>query len=216
MITSFGPFTVDTSTRQLLRAGHAIHLSPKAFELLLALLDARPRALSKGDLQARLWPTTFVAEANLSNVVGEVREALADCPRSPRFIRTVQRYGYAFCGDATAEATPKSGSRSPSPQCWFVWGDQRFVCDIGEHIIGRDEFADVRLDSPTISRRHARLMVETGRVHIDDLGSKNGTFRGQQRVTSPVALSDGDLVRVGTIALTFHMRQSVMTTETSL
>jgi len=216
VITSFASFRVDTGTRQLLRDGHAIRLSPKAFELLVALLDERPRVLSKADLQARLWPNTYVAEANLSNLIGELRIALSDRARPPRFVRTAPRYGYAFCGEATADVATKSPTRAASPQCWFAWGDQRFVCDLGQHIIGRDEFADVRLDSPTISRRHARVMVEPDRVQIDDLGSKNGTFRGRERVTESVTLADGDLVRIGSIALTFHMRQSVVTTDTSL
>src|SRR6185436_8567289 len=84
----FGPFTLDPGSRQLTRAGREIHLEPKAFELLTALVEARPTALSKADLQERLWPATFVAEANLSNRVPEVRAALDDPARAPKFVRT--------------------------------------------------------------------------------------------------------------------------------
>ena len=62
----FGPFVHDLDTRQLTRDGRAIHLSPKAFELLTTLAEERPKVLSKAVLQERLWPGTFVAEANLS------------------------------------------------------------------------------------------------------------------------------------------------------
>src|SRR5258708_2581175 len=67
----FGPFILDLGTRQLTRAVGEVHLSPKAFELLSALALERPNALSKEVLQQRLWPATFVAEANLSNLVAE-------------------------------------------------------------------------------------------------------------------------------------------------
>ena len=93
-----------STRRQLTRAGREIHLEPKAFELLSALVLERPKALSKADLQERLWPGTFVAEANLSNLVAEIRAALGDPARAPLFVRTVHRFGYAFCGDAVADS----------------------------------------------------------------------------------------------------------------
>src|SRR5687768_2332494 len=96
----FGPFTLDLESRQLTNAGEEIHLEPKAFELLSALVLERPKALSKADLQERLWPGTFVAEANPSNLVAEIRAALGDPARAPKFVRTAHGFGYAFCGDA--------------------------------------------------------------------------------------------------------------------
>jgi Transcriptional regulatory protein, C terminal len=72
----FGDFIVDTDTRELLRESRPVHLSPKAFQLLELLVTARPRALSKDALYKRLWPNTFVVEANLSNLVGELRAAI--------------------------------------------------------------------------------------------------------------------------------------------
>ena len=76
----FGPFVLDLDTRQLTEEDREIHLSPKAFELLLALVVDRPKVISKTVLQGRLWPETFVAEANLSNLVGEIRGALGIHP----------------------------------------------------------------------------------------------------------------------------------------
>jgi DNA-binding winged helix-turn-helix (wHTH) protein len=90
---SFGPFVLNLDTRQLLRDGTEVHLSPKAFELLAILVKRRPAALSKAALQEHLWPETFVAEANLPNLIGEIRAALGDDPRSPTFLRTVSRFG---------------------------------------------------------------------------------------------------------------------------
>src|SRR6185436_13733340 len=101
----FGPFVLDLDTRQLTQDNREIHLSPKAFELLVTLARDRPRVLSKADLQQRLWPETFVAEANLSNLVAEIREALGDRARAPLFIRTAHGFGYAFSGEATTLPT---------------------------------------------------------------------------------------------------------------
>ena len=112
----FGPFTLDLDTRQLTRGRREIHLAPKAFELLVTLVLDRPKVLSKAVLQQRLWPETFVAEANLSNLVAEIREALGDRARAPLFVRTAHGFGYAFCGDATALPSATGPDR---PSCWL-------------------------------------------------------------------------------------------------
>lgn len=93
---AFGEFVLDLNTRELARAGIPVSLSPKAFQLLGILVENHPKALSRIELQDRLWPRTFVVEKNLTNLVGEIREALGDDPAHPRFIRTVHRFGYAF------------------------------------------------------------------------------------------------------------------------
>jgi DNA-binding winged helix-turn-helix (wHTH) protein len=202
----FGPFTLNPNTRQLTREdSREIHLSPKAFDLLAALAEERPNVLSKEALQRRLWPDTFVAEANLSNLVAEIRDALGDQARQPRFIRTVHRFGYAFCGDATAVAAVR-GSAAERTSCWIEWGAQRFPLSPGEHVIGRDPDAAVRIDAATVSRCHARIVVAEGAALLEDLGSKNGTFLGEERVTAPAALTDGDLIRIGSLLLNFRTR----------
>ena len=108
MALHFGEFTLDPLTRQLRRGADEIHVSPKALALLLELIERRPNALTKAALQESLWPGTFVVEANLSNLVAEIRAALDDDVRHPRFIRTVHGFGYAFwgtvSGDRVAEA----------------------------------------------------------------------------------------------------------------
>jgi len=102
----FGAFTLDLESRQLTSGGQEVHLEPKAFELLSALVLERPKALSKTDLQERLWPGTFVAEANLSNLVAEIRAALGDPARAPKFVRTAHGFGYAFCAEAEPLTDP--------------------------------------------------------------------------------------------------------------
>jgi DNA-binding winged helix-turn-helix (wHTH) protein len=208
----FGPFTLDLDTRQLTRDGDEIHLEPKAFDLLAALARERPKIISKAALQQRLWPDTFVAEANLANLVAEIRAALGDRGRAPKWIRTAHRVGYAFCGEAVTLA----GVHDAAPDrtvCWLEWGDRRFPLSPGEHVIGRDPNVEIRLDVSTVSRRHARLLVSTEGAVLEDLGSKNGTQRGGTLVTSPVRLADGDVVHIGSVMVTF-MLATAGSTET--
>jgi len=205
----FGPFTLNTATRQLTGAAGVLHLSTKAFDLLVMLVQERPAVLSKSDLQQRLWPETFVAEANLSNLITEIRQALDDPSRTPQYIRTVHRIGYAFCGRATA------GRMSLPPLCWIEWGAERFPLGTGEHVIGRDPDVSIRIDASTVSRRHARILVTPDRVVLEDFGSKNGTFRGADRVAAPIALADGDHIRIGSQLITFRLSPS-RSTETNV
>src|SRR4029079_17975837 len=135
----FGEFLLDSDARQLSRGGRDVRLSPKAFDLLCALLAHRPDVLSKNDLLTAIWPDTFVVEANLNVVVGEIRKALGDDRQAPRFIRTVHGVGYAFCGQAVAvaEGEPAPTGRTGS-QCWLSLKDRSFTLSVGENIIGRD------------------------------------------------------------------------------
>jgi len=64
-----GSLTLDTATRQLLRGTSEVHLSPKAFDLLTLLVETRPRAVAKAELQNELWPDVFVSETNLAGLV---------------------------------------------------------------------------------------------------------------------------------------------------
>ena len=109
MRVRFGTFVLDPDTRELLRGDAPVPLSPKAFDLLYILVAERPKAISKNDLQERLWPATFVVEKNLANLVSEIRDAIGDDPGNPRFIRTIRRFGYAF-----REAVPRAEAGRPA------------------------------------------------------------------------------------------------------
>jgi len=95
----FEGFTLDLDARQLTASGREIHLAPKALELLTMLVLERPKAVSKDVLQERLWPDTFVVDANLSNLIGEIRSALGDSLRAPE--RHLSRRPARHVADAT-------------------------------------------------------------------------------------------------------------------
>jgi DNA-binding winged helix-turn-helix (wHTH) protein len=203
----FDDVIVDSDTREILREGRPVTLSLKAFQLLEILIENRPNALTKSQLHDRLWPETFVVEANLANLVGEVRRALNDDPKQPRFIRTVHRFGYAFFADASASSRPDA-----LDSVWrVVWRGGAATLGEGEHIVGRHPSAGVFVDSPSVSRRHARIHVEGDRATFEDLGSKNGSSKGGRPVEGTIRLSDGDVVMAGVVELTFRLLDAVPT-----
>jgi DNA-binding winged helix-turn-helix (wHTH) protein len=200
---SFSDCTLDTERRLLLRGGRPVHLTPKALRLLEALLSARPRALSKEELYQLLWPGTFVGDASLSVAVAALRKALGDSAEEPRFVRTLHGFGYAWCGEGVEEAVP-ARRRPEAPGCSLLWHAQELPLGPGENLLGRDRGADVVVDDPGISRRHARIVVEAGAATLEDLGSKNGTRLNGRAVERPTALSDGDRLEVGPVTLVFR------------
>ena len=213
MRVQFSDFVVDDETRQLQRSGAVVHLSPKAFDLLAALIRERPKALSKEDLHARLWPKTFVSDASLAMLVAEVRAALGESAKQPSAIRTLHRHGYAFQAEARDLPRPREAGAAAAldadgdaaPGYWLVTSGHQIALAPGENIVGRDPKARVWLDSPSVSRRHARIRVDAGRAVLEDLESKNGTFVGEQRLAAAgVPLADGDELRFGSVGVTFR------------
>jgi hypothetical protein len=137
---------------------------------------------------------------SLAGVVAELRKALDDDRSEPRFLRTVHRFGYAFCGDAVEE--PVGGRTSFA--CSLTWEGREIGLVEGENVIGRDEGCAVRIDSARVSREHACIRVSGHEASIEDLGSKNGTFLRGRKLTGLVALEDGDEIGIGGARMTFR------------
>ena len=200
-----GDWTFDSDTREVIRRGAAVPLSPKAFDLLELLIRRRPKAVSKADIHEHLWPGTFVSAANLANLVGELRAALGDDARASRILRTVPRFGYAFAADA-AVAPEKASARSPAPfACRLVWGPREIALDPGENLIGRDHDSVVWIDDASVSRRHARISVDSSGATVEDLGSKNGTLLRGRRIEKPARLADKDAIKIGPASMIFRL-----------
>lgn len=214
MTHRFEHFTLDTASRRLICRDREIALVPKAFDLLVLLIEERPRLLSKAELHRRLWPQTFVSDASLSGLVALIREALGDNAREPRFIRTAHRVGYAFVAIVDDEPSVRSSRAESATGCWLTLPNRQFALAEGENVIGRDTGVDVPLQFPGVSRRHARIVVAAGLATIHDLGSKNGTWVRGQRITAPCVLYDGDEVRIGSMLLTFRAITTGMSTAT--
>ena len=190
MHVRFGDSTFDDELRELVVGGTARRLSPKAFQLLAMLIEARPRPVTRQELYAALWPDVVVEQGNLHGLVAEVRSALGDDDHE--IIRTIHRVGYCFAA---------GGASGDSPRYAILLGDEEIPLRPGPNGIGRDPRDTVVIRASAVSRHHARLVVTGDSVTIEDLGSKNGTYVGTQRVTSPLELVLGDEILVGTIRM---------------
>src|SRR5687767_8547696 len=105
----FGPFRFDVRDRRLTREGQAVPLTPKAADLLLALLNGRGDVLSKQDLLKTVWADTFVEEGNLAFNIHAIREALREGTNGLRYVENVPRRGYRFAipvREVSAESRP--------------------------------------------------------------------------------------------------------------
>jgi len=187
-----GDLVLDVGLRQLLKNGTEVRLSPKAFDFLALLVRERPRVVTKSELHQRIWSGVFVSDASIAMVASEVRAALGESARDPKRIRTSHGHGYAFQG----EVRP---SDADAPSHWLIVGERVLPLHQGDNIVGREPDVDVRIDSPSVSRRHARLRITGTDVTVEDLGSTNGTVVGLRRITEVTVLRNGDEVRFGSI-----------------
>ena len=90
----FGPFRVDPSRETLLKAGVAVPLTPKTFQILLVLVRHGQDIVTKDDLMKSVWPDTFVEEANLSRNIFMLRKAMGETAQDHRYIVTIPGRGY--------------------------------------------------------------------------------------------------------------------------
>jgi DNA-binding winged helix-turn-helix (wHTH) protein len=209
VIVRFGAFELDADRRQLARGGDEVHLTPKAFDLLLLLIEEAPRVVRKAEFHARLWGGTFVSDATLVSLIKEVRRALDDRDAQAPIVRTAHGVGYAFEAPFRRER-----GRPQTAIHWVVVGGRRVALVEGENVIGRDPAATVCLDVAGVSRHHARIVVGERDAMLEDLGSKNGTRVAETPVSKSVALRDGDQIQVGPVLVIFHASASGMSTET--
>jgi DNA-binding winged helix-turn-helix (wHTH) protein len=210
----FGECVFDRASRELTRRGAVVPAGPKLLGLLELLLDARPRALTKNEIHDALWGATFVSDATLTSLVAELRAAIADDSRSPRFIRTIHGYGYAFFGDATVEAIrPRADSLAASPYRILV-GDREIALTAGEHVLGRSGDATILVDDSGVSRHHAQITIRARSATLVDLGSKNGTIVNGSAIQGSVELTDGAVIVLGATALKFRIVDALGSTET--
>jgi DNA-binding winged helix-turn-helix (wHTH) protein len=207
----FGEYAFDPETRRLTRGDTELHLTPKAFDLLAVLVERAPRVVTKAELHQLLWPRTFVSDSSLVALVKELRRVMThEGGQAP--VRTATRVGYALGLDVQRRDGPLAFTGH-----YLVVADRRVPLHAGENILGRHEEADVRLEGSTVSRRHARVVVDGDRASIEDMASTNGTrVDGQPVSSSPVALRNGAEILIGSVPVLYLASLSDMSTETQV
>jgi DNA-binding winged helix-turn-helix (wHTH) protein len=211
MLFRFGDVIVRLGSRSVERGGSPVHLSPKAFDLLEALIRRRPNVVRTEELHALLWPGVHVGATSLPALIAEIRSALRESPRESGSLRTLPRVGYAFVAD-TQEVD--DAATSAAHRIWLFIENRWVPVANGVTILGREGPGVLEIPGTTVSRQHARLHVSQGEVALEDLGSKNGTWLGGTRVTGRVPLSDGDRFLLGSAQIRISFATPGATTET--
>ncbi|HMF61690.1 MAG TPA: transcriptional regulator, partial [Vicinamibacterales bacterium] len=103
----FGPFLIDIAERMLRRDGETVPLTPKAFDVLVALIEKPGQLISKEELLQKVWPDTFVEESNLAYNIFALRRALGDTAERSLYIETVPKKGYRFKTSVSAANPPR-------------------------------------------------------------------------------------------------------------
>lgn len=109
----FDRYSVDIDRREVLEDGNPVSLQPKAFDLLVYLVEHRDRAVSKDELQEQIWPRAIVSETALTRCVMKARRAIGDDAETQRHIRTVHGHGYRFVTEL--ESVQPAGATEPAP-----------------------------------------------------------------------------------------------------
>ena len=114
-VHEFASFRLDAAERLLLRAGQPISLTPKAFDLLVYLVERPGRLVAKQELLNSIWPDANVEETNLTYTMSALRKALGDGQDGDQLIQTVPTRGYRFVAPVTREVNPSLSSTSGKP-----------------------------------------------------------------------------------------------------
>src|SRR5271167_4953292 len=128
-IFRFDDVEIDVQNLRVTVGSEVRPLEPKSFRLLLFLLENPGRALPKEEIMAVVWPDAFVSDNSLARAITQIRKALDDDPKAPRYIETVPTVGYRFVGECLPEqgppsATPEVASApatTPNPVRPFKW-----------------------------------------------------------------------------------------------
>ncbi len=107
---AFGPFEFNAASFRLLRNGISVPLEPKAIDVLRLLLERAPHVVEKSEIFAVVWKDVAVTDNALTRVVAQLRKALDDDAKKPRYIETVATRGYRMVADV--RPVPDAPARS--------------------------------------------------------------------------------------------------------
>src|SRR5690242_11938874 len=201
----FGHFRLDAAERMLSRDGVPLPLPPKAFDLLLALIEGHGHLLEKEALMRLVWPNTIVEEANLSYTISLVRKTLGENGDERGFIETVPKHGYRFVAEVR-QLRAEIGTQAEPPE--GIWDAMEPVCGAmpldSRFYIVRQTDEQFRA---AIGRRDSIVLIKGAR----QVGKSSLLARGLQQareagsrvvLTDLQMLNEADLASVETLFLT--------------
>jgi Tol biopolymer transport system component/DNA-binding winged helix-turn-helix (wHTH) protein len=112
----FGDFELDVQKLRLAVGGENCPLEPKSFRLLQFLIENRERTVPKEEIVAAVWPNTFVSDNSITRAITQIRKALHDDAKVPKYIETIPTVGYRFIGECKeAQIPPEPPEESAGP-----------------------------------------------------------------------------------------------------
>lgn len=190
---TFNQFELDCASGEVRREGRLLAIRPKVYALLVYLVSRQGRLIPKDELIRAIWGDVSVSDGSLNRAIAELRSALGDESEAPRLIETVPRRGYKFIGNVIAR---QRGAERTSGFI-LITGERTIPLPVGETIIGRTPECSVQIIGPSVSRRHARIVISDDGAAIEDLQSLNGTYVGDEKIKAPTPLKHGDQLRIG-------------------
>ncbi len=217
MGTSFGVghWRVDPALNSVAGPVETAHLEPKVMDVLVCLVEHASDVVSKELLLRAVWPDTCVTDDVLTRAIFELRRVFGDQVRRPRVIQTIPKRGYRLIAPVISDIDRRTAS-TPTEEtiCTLTWNQGCVMLKEGTYLLGREESLPIRVPSPSVSRRHARITIGGAAVTVEDLASKNGTFLRGKRLTAPTLLQNGDKLIAGTVRIS--VRLSMPSTETAV
>lgn len=206
-LVRFGSFELDIETGELRKSGVKVPLQEQPFRVLAMLVERPGQLVTREQLRGRLWPDAVFVDFDhgLNKAVAKIRRALGDLAESPRFVETLERRGYRFIAPVEQPVAEVDATIPSRLAARLVWDDRVVPLAPGEYLLGRDPGCPVWINSEFASRRHARLVVGSGGVVLEDLGSRNGTFVNGEALTAPRELAHRDEIRIGPARLVLHI-----------
>ncbi len=212
-----GEWSVEANANLIVRGAESVRLEPRVMNLLVFLATNAGEVISKDQIVDAVWDGAFISESALTRTIADLRKALGDDARNPRYLETISKRGYRLVAvvghdaDESVASVPDSRSRF-----MIVWNGRAHRIDGREFLLGRDPDCSLCISSNLVSRRHARLVLTSRGATIEDLGSRNGTRVNATLIDSPKELSEGDEIRIGSETLVFRDAESPATTHTDL
>jgi TolB-like protein/Tfp pilus assembly protein PilF len=154
MVVRFGEIELDLDRYELRRSDKLQAIEPKAFDLLVYLIENRSRVVSKDEIYEKIWDGRLISEATLTSCINAARTAIGDSGRRQQFIRTIPRRGYTFIADVTRIETNRPVSKPVASR-------------IPEEAETGSEINTA--SGPTVHRPHASIVV----LPFVDLGSSH-------------------------------------------
>jgi TolB-like protein/Flp pilus assembly protein TadD len=169
----FDDVVVDPESYRVLKAGRARHLGPRPFDLLLELLRHPGRVLGKQELFDRVWRGVIVTDNALTRAIKDLRDAIGDDARAPRYVETVARRGYRFVAPVTPAASPVKLVLAVLPFSDLSRDPQEYFCDgLTEELI--TQIAHLNPERLRVIARTSAMMYRNTTLPISEIARELG------------------------------------------